>query len=170
MSCAECQAPIPVWGAVRLCDRCLCARLWEELEADDFLLIRKHPNGDIWVKSQISGNRHATNATALKVDVRAWFEKEIRMLETPGGGTTAPDPSGSDGRASNPPSGVPCPKCRGQGDVHGNPCHRCGGTGDVPVLRHPNGSPVIGNQGPHGPPGPGSEWGPGHPAYDEMGQ
>lgn len=30
------------------------------------------------------------------------------------------------------PASMPCPKCRGQGDVHGDRCHRCGGSGDIP--------------------------------------
>jgi RecJ-like exonuclease len=31
------------------------------------------------------------------------------------------------------PTTMPCPKCRGVGDVHGVRCSRCDGTGDVPA-------------------------------------
>lgn len=79
-SCAECGAHIEAWGVVKLCDRCLCARLWKELERDDHLMIRRHPNGDVWVQSQISGNRNSTNVTALKVDVHKWFEERIEAF------------------------------------------------------------------------------------------
>lgn len=78
--CRECGDPVEIWGCVLLCDRCLAARLWGELEQDDWLMVRRHPNGDIWIKSNINRDRKGTNATALKVDVRKWFEEQIEAF------------------------------------------------------------------------------------------
>ncbi len=78
--CVQCGQPIETWGCVQLCARCLCARLWNELEADDWVMVRRHQNGDLWVNSNLAGTRDSTNATALKLDVRKELEDRLGAL------------------------------------------------------------------------------------------
>lgn len=80
MNCHECGAIVETWGCVLLCDRCLCARLWRELEADDFVLLRRR--GDrIWLTSRFSGGNHSTDLTHFDLDPQAESAARIaRML------------------------------------------------------------------------------------------
>lgn len=81
MTCRECGAHQEVWGCVALCDRCLDARLYRQLEEDDYLMVRRHPNGDIWVKSKMHGTKRMTNATWLNVDIPSWFEQRFEEFQ-----------------------------------------------------------------------------------------
>jgi hypothetical protein len=83
MSCRECGDEFELWGSVLLCDRCLCARLWKELEGDDYVMIRRIPSGDLFLNSNRNGSKRGTNLTLMHLDV----EKELleRFEEVFGG-------------------------------------------------------------------------------------
>lgn len=79
--CTECGSDVAVWGCVSLCDRCLDARLWRELDRDDYVLVRRMPHGEIWVTDNIGRTRHSTNATYLNLDVRRELESRLAAFE-----------------------------------------------------------------------------------------
>ncbi len=77
--CPECGGPLGEAGCVRLCDRCLCARLWTNLEADDYVLVRRKRGGEgmVTLKSNLNGDQHFTNLTLLHLDVHEEASKMI---------------------------------------------------------------------------------------------
>lgn len=81
MKCRRCGEQQDDWGCVALCDRCLCARLWEELERDDYILIRRTPGSDrLWLSSQLDGTKRGTDLTALNLDLRKEVTERINEV------------------------------------------------------------------------------------------
>lgn len=67
MNCRECGAHVKKWGFVLLCDRCLDARLYNELQADVYVLLRRTPGGNYTLARGRAGARW-TNLTLMNLD------------------------------------------------------------------------------------------------------
>lgn len=62
-----------------LCDRCLDARLYRELKADEFVLLRKSSAGRLTLAHGPGGSSW-TNLSALALDPEAETVKAVREL------------------------------------------------------------------------------------------
>lgn len=83
MTCSECGAYVEVWGCVVLCDRCLDARLYRELKADEFVLLRKQASGRVTLAHGKGGARW-TDLSWFGLDPEQETVKAVReLLGTP---------------------------------------------------------------------------------------